>query len=207
MLSCPQDIREKIKKLKGESVSHETFLRLERYLSFLIQENQKYNLVGPREVDCLWERHVLDSAQIFPFLRGAPEFLDVGAGAGFPGVVLAILGAPGGCLVESSQKKCLFLESVSRETVGDFSVLNNRIETLRGVRSKRIVSRAVAPISTLLRWTRGVCFRDTRWIFLKGKTVEAEIEEALKRFSFDVKISPSITSPEGKIVEIQNIFF
>jgi len=205
---CPPDIQEKIKSIAGESVSRETFLKLETYLSFLEKENKKYNLVGPGEIDRLWDRHVLDSAQLLPFVKqGSLGFLDVGSGAGFPGVVLSLLGAQGGCLVEASRKKCSFLENVSRETGAEFSVLNVRVEELRGRAFEKIVSRALAPIGTSLGWTQKICSPATQWIFLKGKTVDVEIEEARKSFSFDVEMYPSLTNPEGRIVRLQNIFF
>lgn len=207
MSSCPSHIQQKIEQIVGKNVSRETFSRLEKYLAFVIQENEKYNLIGPKEVDRLWERHVLDSAQLFPFVQNCGGFLDVGSGAGFPGVVLSVLGAAGGCLVESSHKKCSFLKNVSRETLSDFSVRCERVEQMRGVSFNRIVSRAVAPIERCLLWTRGVSSPNTQWFFLKGKTVEEEISVALKSFSFELDLFPSVTSEEGKVVRIQEVIF
>lgn len=204
MNTCPPYLQEKIKELTADSVSRETFFRLEKYVLLLSQENKKYNLVGPKEMERLWERHVLDSAQLFPFLRGAESFLDVGSGAGFPGVVLSVLGVPG-VLVEASQKKARFLKTVSRETGAHFFVLNERVEALREGCFDVVVARAVAPIGVLLEWTRGVVSFKTRFLFLKGKTFELEIENALKNFSFDVSVYPSLTSSEGRIVEIRNL--
>ena len=96
MTPCPFDIQEKICALVSSGVSRETLSRLEMYLSLIVEENSKYNLVGPKELDRFWDRHILDSAQLFPLLGNCGGFLDVGPGAGFPGVVLSILGAPGG---------------------------------------------------------------------------------------------------------------
>jgi 16S rRNA (guanine527-N7)-methyltransferase len=207
VLSCPPDIQEKIKKLVDKDVSHETFLKIETYLSFLKSESKKYNLVGPKELDRLWERHVLDSAQLFPFLVGSKNFADVGSGAGFPGVILSLLGASGGCLVESSQKKSVFLENVSRETGADFSVLNVRVENLPKKSFDRIVSRAMASIETLLFLTKNIYSPQTHYVFLKGERGEVELEAASRQYSFEAAIYPSITSKEGKIIEIHNLFF
>lgn len=205
VIPCPPPVQKKIEALVG-GVSRETFSKLEVYLSFLLQENKKYNLVGPQEEGRLWERHVLDSVQLFPFLVGEGGFLDVGSGAGFPGVVLSLLGLSGGVLVESSQKKCSFLSSVSRETGVDFLVVCDRVEALQGCVFDVVVSRAVAPIETLLLWTRGVSSLSTKWFFLKGKRAQEEVGVAQKRFSFGVDFYPSVTSQEGKIVKIQKVF-
>lgn len=199
-------MQKQLEQVVGKNVSRETFEQLEKYLTFLIQENEKYNLIGPKEAERLWERHVLDSAQLFPLVRNSGGFLDVGSGAGFPGVVLSLLGVPGGCLVESSHKKCSFLKNVSRETLADFSVVCERVERMRGASFNRVVSRAVAPIEKLLMWTLGVATRDTQWVFLKGKTAQEEVAEALKRFSFEVEMFPSVTSEEGKIVSVRKVF-
>ena len=199
-------MQKQLEQVVGKNVSRETFEQLEKYLTFLIQENEKYNLIGPKEAERLWERHVLDSAQLFPLVRNSGGFLDVGSGAGFPGVVLSLLGVTDACLVESSHKKCSFLKNVSRETFADFSVVCERVEMMRGVSFGRIVSRAVAPIEKLLMWTLGVATPDTRWVFLKGKAAEEEVVEALKRFSFEVEMFPSVTSEEGKIVSVRKVF-
>lgn len=205
MFSCPKSVQEKIETLVGKEVSRETFLGLEVYFSLLLEENKKYNLVGPQEMDRFWERHVLDSAQLVPFLKDASSFLDIGSGGGFPGVVLSLLGVSGGVLVESSSKKSSFLGTVSRETGVAFSVLNDRVENLRGLSFQYIVSRAVASVERLLLWSKRVSSQETLYFFLKGKSFQEEIVQAKKHFSFDVSVFPSASSNEGRVLKIKNI--
>ena len=188
-------------------VSRETLALLFSYLSFLEGESKKYNLIGPRELEKIWDRHVLDSAQLYPFLKNTKKFLDVGSGAGFPGVVLSLLGAGGAHLLDSSQKKCQFLEGVSRETGAAFSVLRGRVESLEGLVFDTVLARAVAPIGTLLSWCQDVSTFQTRYFFLKSSSFQEEIDRALQKVSFQYSVSQSLTSSEGKIVSLWNVSF
>jgi 16S rRNA (guanine527-N7)-methyltransferase len=110
-------------------------------------------------------------------------------------------------LVESSQKKGLFLETVSRETGGAFSVVRDRAEALKKPPFNVIVARAVAPLKTLLLWTCEVSDKKTHYVFLKGKSFQEEIEEAQKKISFKVSVYPSLTSEEGKILLLTHVSF
>ncbi|MDC0348927.1 16S rRNA (guanine(527)-N(7))-methyltransferase RsmG [Alphaproteobacteria bacterium] len=207
MIPCPPLIHKKLEEVVGFPVSRETMSLLFSYLSFLEEESKKYNLIGPKELEKIWDRHVLDSAQLYPFLKNTKKFLDVGSGAGLPGVVLSLLGASGAHLLDSSQKKCQLLESVSRETGAAFSVLRGRVEALEGHVFDTVVARAVAPIETLLLWCRGVSTFQTRYLFLKGASFQEEIDSALQKASFQYSVSESLTSSEGKIISLWNVSF
>lgn len=207
MIPFPPLVHKKLEEIIGSPVSRETLDLLFSYLSFLERESKKYNLIGPRELEKIWDRHVLDSAQLYPFLKNTKKFLDVGSGAGFPGVVLSILGAKGTHLLDSSHKKCQFLEGVSRETGASFSVLRGRVESLEGYVFDTVLARAVAPIETLLLWCRGISTFQTRYVFLKSSSFQGEIDRALQKISFQYSVSQSLTSSEGKIVSLWNVSF
>lgn len=182
-------------------VSRETFDRLQLYVALLGEYNRKFNLIGPNEISKIWTRHVLDSVQIFPHIPKSASIVDIGSGAGFPGIVLSLLGCSPVTLVESSTKKCKFLKKVSCEAI----VLNERIENITGLHFGGVVSRAVAPLGRLLEYVSFVGGRDTVCVFNKGKSYEQEIEAAELMFHFDCKIHKSITDPEGVVVVLEKI--
>lgn len=201
---CPKEVLSALEALVGENVSRETISQLETYVRLLGAESAKYNLIGPKEFPHIWTRHILDSAQLFPLVKNAAGVTDLGTGAGLPGVVLAALGAKNVHLVEATQKKCRFLEIVSRETNLPLHILNQRVEALSVAPTPVCVSRAMAPIARALSWAAGWLKSDHTLIFLKGARAPEEIEAAQAHHVFDVETTPSQTSPEGHIVVIKN---
>ncbi len=174
-------------------------------MRLLEKESSKYNLIGPKELSHIWTRHVLDSAQLYPYVCRANGVTDLGSGAGLPGVVLSLLGVSNVFLVEATQKKCQFLEIVSRETAGAFSVINGRVEHLKKAPTKMFVSRAMAPSDRLLGWVLPWVASDHRFVLLKGMRALEEIKDAQKQFSFDVQVSPSETQSGAHVVQVTNI--
>lgn len=205
MIPCPPSVVEALSQAAGFPVSRETVQALEEYFLYLESESAKYNLIGPQEIPRFWERHVLDSAQLCPFVYSSRSFVDIGSGAGLPGVVLSILGCTGGVLVESSEKKCGFLVGVSRETGASFEVLNLRAESVRGRRFERVVSRAAAPLDRLLLWSRPLLSPAGKCVFLKGERYEEEVSRARALFHFDLALFPSVTHQNARILEISHI--
>ena len=139
-------------------VSHETLDRLRTYAALLEHWQERMNLVGPGSMGELWRRHFLDSAQLLPLVRAArpdrrnPLWLDLGSGAGFPGLVLAIMGAGEVHLVESNARKCAFLRQVIRDAGATAIVHNRRIEVLNHMEPDVITSRAVASVEQILEF-------------------------------------------------------
>lgn len=188
-------------------VSHETFTKMEIYHQLLIRWQQKINLVSPKTLDNAWERHFLDSAQLFPLLSH-PEhpIFDLGSGAGFPGLILSIMGAKQINLIESDQRKCVFLSEVIRQTQSTAKIINQRIESLENrFIANTVTSRACASLDSLLNYAYPLLRPEGECLFLKGRGVESEIAEAQKRWMFHVEQHPSITEAEGYILRIRGL--
>lgn len=187
-------------------VSRETLGRLKSYTELLIKWNARINLVSPDSIPTLWARHIADSAQLFRFIpRNAPNLLDVGSGAGFPGLVLAILGAPNVHLVESDQRKVAFLREAARVADTPVSIHAARIEQVAPFTAGVITARALAPLSKLLEWTAPFHGPETLCLFLKGQAVEAELTDATKQWTMDVDRQPSVTDPTGTILALREV--
>ncbi|QUD86644.1 16S rRNA (guanine(527)-N(7))-methyltransferase RsmG [Phenylobacterium montanum] len=181
---------------------------LVRFEALLFDWNQRMNLVGPSAQAEFWSRHVLDSAQL---LRVAPEaltFADLGAGAGFPGIVLACLlkGREGAQvhLIESMAKRCRFLSEVVRELALPATVHNARAEDVT-LKVDVVTARAVAPLVRLLDYARPYLKRGAVGLFLKGQDVEVELAEASKSWKFESHLTPSLSHTLGRIVEIKKV--
>jgi 16S rRNA (guanine527-N7)-methyltransferase len=190
-------------------VSRETLDRLMLYAEMLIDWQTRMNLVGPATLPDMWRRHFLDSVQLWSFVTNSSTstILDIGSGAGFPGLVLAILGAGHVHLVDSTAKKCRFLEAVALATgVEDrVTVHNRRIEQLSPVSPAYITARACAPLARLLGWAYPLATPQTRWLLLKGQDVASELTEATKSWKFVYQEHPSISDLRGKIIELSSV--
>lgn len=187
-------------------VSRETLDRLQRYADLLVKWNARINLVGQGTLPDLWRRHMLDSAQLFPLIpEGARNIVDLGSGAGFPGMVLAIMGAPEVHLIEADKRKCAFLSEVARATSTPVTIHAERIEKIESFQADMIVSRALAPLPDLLNLAVNFTSNHSILCFLKGKTANRELTEALKEWNMRVNQIPSRTDPEGTILRLEAI--
>jgi 16S rRNA (guanine527-N7)-methyltransferase len=189
-------------------VSRETLEKLEIYAGLLRQWQPTINLVAPSTLPNLWERHFADSAQLLALAPpDASRWLDMGSGAGFPGLVLAILLLKRGgkvTLIESDQRKAAFLAEVARKTGAPVDILCKRIETT-ATQAKLpafdvVTARALAPLPRLLSLAEPYFSPFTTGLFPKGREAEAEIEAAREGFDFDVALSPSLTDAHGRIL-------
>ncbi len=191
---------------KETGVSRETLARLQAYADLLTLWNKKINLVGPSTVPDLWARHKLDSAQLFPLIpTGTKTLLDLGSGAGFPGLVLAIMGVQGVHLAESDQRKCAFLREAARIAQAPVTVLAKRIESIPAFPVDVITARALAPVAELLDWSAPFITENTLCIFPKGQNVEVELTQAHKGWRITTDQRPSRTDPRGTIVCISEV--
>ena len=176
----------------GESVSRETFEHLATYRENLLKWNKTINLVAQSQIDDIWGRHFVDSAQMSVFLPPSPvSVFDLGSGGGFPGLVLALIRPD--CsfsFVESDQRKCFFLKNVSRETSVDVSVYNRRIEeAVPALPPPDIVTaRALASLDVLFSYVMPwvVARSDITLLFMKGRGAQEEIKQARANYDFDV---------------------
>ena len=183
---------------------------LERFRDLLQAGTQRMNLVGPSALRDFWLRHAFDSAQLLSAAPEARTWADLGAGAGFPGVVLAIFlkGADGAKvhLVESVAKRCVFLaETVS--ALGLQAVVHRaRAEELKPIPKVEVVTaRACAPLERLLGYAEPFMRAGARGLFLKGRTAEDEVAEARKRWRFEVALTPSLSDPSGRIIGVERL--
>jgi 16S rRNA (guanine527-N7)-methyltransferase len=187
-------------------VSRETLARLERYAELLVHWNRRVNLVGRATLSDLWYRHMLDSAQLFPLIpRDARTLVDLGSGAGFPGMVLAILGVPGVHLIESNKRKCAFLEAVARETEAAVTVHAMRIEEIEPFSADVITARAVAPLGKLLHLGVRFSTKHSILLFLRGRSAIEELTGAQNEWIMRVDQIPSQTDSEGLILRLEAI--
>jgi len=193
------------------AVSRETMLRLETYAALLDKWTRAINLVSKASLRDLWRRHMLDSAQLLPLLPAVPAarrrvIVDLGSGAGFPGMVLALLGAGEVHLVESDRRKAVFLREVARETGSDARVHEQRIEDMSPVAADVVTARACAPLRKLLSYAHEIPGRvpGTRpcCLFLKGKRADEELTEAKKQWTMLIDSIPSRSDPSGTILRI-----
>ncbi len=183
---------------------------LERYAEMLGRWNRKINLVSKQTLDDLWQRHMLDSAQLLAFLPAVAgvrrlRLADLGSGGGFPGLVLAVLGAGEVHLVESDQRKAAFLREVSRETGAGAVIHVSRIETLAPLEADCVTARALAPLPKLLGYVARHLAPEGRAILLKGKGREGELTSAREVWSMRLSEKPSRSDPDGGILLVEGL--
>jgi 16S rRNA (guanine527-N7)-methyltransferase len=196
--------------IKKFNVSRETIEKLNKYKDFLLSSNKSLNLIGKTTENQIFTRHFADSAQIYDLIEDKSEIVDLGSGAGFPGVILKILMdnnkiAGNITLIDKSPKKCKFLQDLSDKLGLTLKIVNLKIENFKFNKISTIVSRAfkktIDTIDILLKNNDKI----RNIILIKGKTYQQEIEEAKKKYTFDVEKFRSITSDESYILKINNI--
>ncbi|WGW04585.1 16S rRNA (guanine(527)-N(7))-methyltransferase RsmG [Tropicibacter oceani] len=200
-----------LSKAIGADVSRETKDRLNTYLELLRTWNPKINLVSPSTLDAAWERHILDSAQIFGHAPKSVEtWVDLGSGGGFPGLVIAILAAEKApdmaiTLIESDARKSTFLRTVIRETGTAAKVLTQRIEVAPPQNAQVVSARALAPLPLLLDYVRRHIAPDGTALLQKGASWKNEMSRAQESWKFRATPHKSITDPNSVILEIGEI--
>lgn len=195
----------------GVNVSRETIARLEVFSALTEKWTPKINLIARSTVSNIWERHVIDSVQLYKF---APHtyrrWVDLGSGGGFPGIVMAIIGKTAQpnaefVLIESDQRKAAFLRTASRELDLAVNVIAQRIEIAQPQDADVVSARALTALSGLFPLTQRHLLADGTALFHKGRQSQQEVAEAQKNWSFDLEDYPSITDPEARILRIQRI--
>ena len=181
---------------------------LTRFQALLAEWNAVMNLVGPATIATYWNRHAWDSAQLLELAPGARTWADLGAGAGLPGVVLAILlkDSPGAKvhLVESMAKRCRFLRVVADELALPVEIHNARAEDL-DLKVDVVTARACAPMVRLLGYSQPYLKRGATAWFLKGQDVASELAEAATYWKFESDLRSSLSDPRGQIVQVKGL--
>lgn len=174
----------------------------------LTAANAVMNLVGPDSLQDVWNRHILDSAQLIDLAPDAATWADLGAGAGFPGLVLAILLKDRAdshvWLIDSLGKRCRFLLEVVEALSLRATVVNGRAEEQQ-IKVDVVTARALAPMDRLLGYAQPYLQRGAQGLFLKGEKAEAELIEARKVWQFDSALSVSRSDPRGRIVSVRSL--
>jgi 16S rRNA (guanine527-N7)-methyltransferase len=188
------------------NVSRETMWRLEAYAVLLTEWSQRINLVGHSTLADLWRRHFLDSAQLLPMIPpGTQCLVDLGSGAGFPGLVLAILGVPGVELIEADRRKATFLREAARVAQVEISLRACRIEAVAPHPADIVTARGCAPLDRLLALSERFIGPRTTCLFLKGERVEEELTVADKGWTMTVSRHPSRSDPGGTVLSLQQV--
>ena len=194
-------------------VSRETFEKLYIFYKTLTKWQNSINLISESSTKNIWERHILDSAQLYKYVKDINgNILDFGSGAGFPGLVLAIMGKKNIHLVESDYKKCVFLKEISMLTDIDITIHNCRIESLSFFDVDLVTCRALAPLNKLIYYVESFVSKSTdknqympKLLFLKGKMYKQELLQLQKNKNLDFKEYTSITDRHGKILYINKV--
>jgi len=196
--------------IKKFNVSRETIEKLNIYNHFLLENNKLLNLIGKTTESNIFSRHFTDSAQIYDIIEDKSEIVDIGSGAGFPGVIIKILmdskKVDGNVvLIDKSPKKCKFLNDLSSKLDIKLKIQNVKLEDYKFSKISTIVSRAFKKaIETI-----DILFKNNdkirTIILMKGKTYQQELEDAKKKYTFDLEKFRSITSDESYILKISNI--
>lgn len=185
-------------------ISRETIKALKLYEQLVLKWNNKINLISASTISDFWNRHVVDSIQLLKYIEDLNYVLvDVGSGAGFPGLVLSICGVKNILLVESDSKKCAFLLQAAKFSNNDVNIINNRVENL-DIIGNILVSRAWINLEEVFYKTQQLKINN-KYLLLKGKDYQKEIQKAQQNWRFECIVHDSITSTEGKILEISNI--
>jgi 16S rRNA (guanine527-N7)-methyltransferase len=198
---------ERLAEISGRDVSRETVDLLERYARRLKDESERQNLVSRSTLDSLWERHILDSAQLVNFgPHGDASWVDIGSGAGLPGLVIAALVTGPVLLIEPRRLRAEFLSHVVTELGlrGRVRIAAAKAESVDG-RFDAITARAVSSLSRLLDISTHLSTRNSVWVLPKGRSAESELAEARRRWHCHAEIVPSGTDPDSQILVLRDV--
>lgn len=185
-------------------VSRETLRPIERWLAELTRWNAKINLVSHSTLQDPWRRHVLDSGQLLRLFSPVTErIVDLGSGAGLPGLILAGLGMPDVHLIESDKRKAAFLREAARAMGVKVTVHACRIEAAPPIKVDMVTARALAPVADLLRLAAPFVQQGGACLFLKGRSLADELTEARETWKIDTVIEPSLSDPGGQVLLIR----
>ncbi|MDR3425217.1 MAG: 16S rRNA (guanine(527)-N(7))-methyltransferase RsmG [Alphaproteobacteria bacterium] len=197
--------------LDAYPVPHETIHRLTAYQDMLISWNEKFNLVAASTLPHIWMRHFLDSAQLMSFIPDTASTLaDMGTGAGFPGLVLAIMAQGKNKnlhihAIESTGKKADFLQAVVDELKLNVTIRRERVEAIADLKADIITARALKPLPELLKYANRLIHKDSLCLFLKGKSLSEELTQARKYWTFDAETHQSQSDESGSVLVLREL--
>ena len=176
---------------------------IEKYILMLTKSNQIMNLVGPSTINVAWDRHINDSLQLSEYISNKnASIIDLGTGAGLPGLILYIFGYKNILLIDSKMKKINFIQEFANEAGLEIKTICTRVEKIKNQKFDFIVCRAFAPLKKLLDYSLFFTKKNTSLLFLKGRNVKKEIDDAKKFFTFKYELFPSKSQGGGFVLKI-----
>jgi 16S rRNA (guanine527-N7)-methyltransferase len=192
--------------IAGRDVSRETYERLQAFEALVRKWTQRINLVSRADTNAIWERHIVDSVQVFDLAPDSGDWLDIGSGGGFPGIIVAILSEGRDLtLMESDQRKCTFLRTAIRELDLTATVLTERIEEAPPQGADILSARALTDLSGLLAYSERHLAPGGIALFPKGQRWREEVAKAQVKWGFQYEAIPSITNPAASVLKIKEI--
>jgi 16S rRNA (guanine527-N7)-methyltransferase len=187
-------------------VSHETLARLEAFVALLREENERQNLVSRGSLEQVWTRHILDSAQLLRFDPGG-AWIDLGTGAGFPGLIVAALRSPRTTLVEGRRLRVEFLERAARVlgAAERTEILLAKVESISARRYDVISARAFAPLDRIFAVGERFSGDGTIWLLPKGRNAQTELDAARASWQGEFRLEPSLTDPDSRIIVAEQV--
>lgn len=173
----------------------------EKYIKTLIKWQKAINLISPKTLPHLWERHFKDSLSLYDYIKDKENIFDIGSGGGFPGMVLSVAGIKNITFVEADERKCFFLNEIKKEYNLDIEIKNIRVENFN-LPVSCIIGRAFAPLDKFFALCKNIINEKTEMFLLKGENINEEIKTAKKNWNFDYIL---IKKNNGFIIKIQNI--
>ena len=196
---------DRLSAVAGRPVSRETFEKLEQFAALLLVASRTQNLVAAKSVAELWDRHILDGAQLFALAKGEGSWCDIGSGAGLPGLIIAILGGTPMTLVEPRRLRAEFLDfAVSELKLEDVAIRQCKAERVVGC-FDIITARAVARLDRLFEMAGHLTHDGTRWVLPKGETVKSELDETRRTWQGRFELVPSQTHEKSAIVVAEHV--
>jgi 16S rRNA (guanine527-N7)-methyltransferase len=201
----PSGLREQLAAVSGRDVSRETMTRLAAYVALLKDAAARQNLVAPSTLETVWERHILDSAQLLRFATASGTWADIGSGAGLPGIVIAILSSDPITLIEPRRLRADFLVQTAQALgLSNVSVDCAKVERVQG-RFDVITARAVAQLDRLLAMAHHLATSSTLWVLPKGKSAQSELAQAQLNWHCDASVEQSCTDPGSEILVLTRV--
>ena len=196
---------ERLSAASGCNVSRETFEKLERFAALIVETNRSQNLVAATSIPELWERHILDGAQLYGVANSRGNWCDIGSGPGLPGLVIAIIGDVPITLIEPRRLRAEFLRhAIDQLSLTRVVVEQKKVEQVSG-RYDHITARAVARLGKLFAMANHLAHEGTRWVLPKGESVKSELDEARQTWQGEFRLVPSQTHEKAAIVIAEHV--
>ena len=196
---------EKLRAVAGRDVSRETYEQLQQFVELICVENERQNLIAPNSLRDIWNRHILDGAQLLALAEVQGNWCDIGSGPGLPGLVIAILDGSPMTLIEPRRLRAEFLRvAVDRLGLANVTVEGRKVERVQG-KFDFMTARAVARLDRLFAMACHLAHGDTKWLLPKGETVQSELDEARTTWQGEFRLVPSRTHPAAAIIVAEHV--